>query len=230
MFCKKCGKEISADSVYCKFCGAEQDVDVVEEQPQNNTDQKPEKEEKQSVKRAFANEVVAISRLVGLAIIIWIIYMIGFVLYRSNDIKPSPELPFGESRYDSPYMQGNYILNDAEAERAFSEAKYQEQRYLEWSGASEETSNTQKVESDFAKVKPFQFTTATEEQKAQWKKEQIEKGHNQFNEDINSYRRSGYEGELKDHLWYTILIIICSLLCFRYLYKAVKWVNRNKTN
>lgn len=47
MFCSKCGKEIPADSLYCPYCGAKQEIQTQksEEKPSEETAPEPEFDE-----------------------------------------------------------------------------------------------------------------------------------------------------------------------------------------
>ena len=238
MFCKKCGKVIAADSMFCKYCGAKQDLDIVEEKLQKKNDikvkedvldmHKPEMEkEVQKNKSAFADEMVAISKLLFVALLLWGLYMAGYVVYRSNDTKRSPELPFGASCYDPELITGNYVLNEDDAESKFKELIAIEKKNLERHKGEiilDENGNKVSAEPYFR-----HYTIMTEQEKEQWKKQEIEKGHAEWNSMINSYRLDGYENELKKNSWYSILIILCVFLTGRYVYKSVNWVNKNKT-
>ncbi len=238
MFCKKCGKEIAVDSMFCKYCGAKQDIDVVEDKLQKKNDikvkvevydgHKPKMEnEIQKNKSAFADEMVAIGKLLLVALLLWGLYMAGFVVYRSNDTKPSPELPFGASCYDPGVITGNYVLNEEDAESEFKKLIAIERKNLERHKGEfflDENGNKESAEPYFR-----HYTTMTEQEKEQWKKQEIEKGRAEWDSMINSYRMHGYKDDLKDNLWYSILIIICVLLIGRYAYKSVKWVDKNRT-
>lgn len=234
MFCKKCGKEIAADSLFCKYCGAKQNVDRCEEVFQGESEvrakveifdgHKPEKEaKKQKTKSSIANEIIAIGWLLLIALLLWGVYVVGFVMYRSNDRKPAPALPFGGSCYDPEVIMGHYILNDKDAEKLWHDLVYDEKQrgrqYSEYMTTSDGTKI--KLHSSWSEM--------TEEEKNKWKEEEINKGRAEWNDNLNSIRENGYDNELKDHLWWSILIILCSLFIIRYVYKAIKWVKHNKT-
>ena len=119
MYCKKCGKQISDDSKYCKYCG----ISVDETVPANNADiptttqelksevvvtskenvpVKIEISKKTTIKEStIANEVVANLKMVGIAVILWSAYILGFMCVHSKDTKPMNEKSwYGESCYD----------------------------------------------------------------------------------------------------------------------------------
>lgn len=129
MYCKKCGKQISDDSKYCKYCG----ILVDETVPANNTDIATTTQELKSevvvtskenapvkieiskntnIKQStIANEVIANLKMVGIAVILWSVYILGFMGVHSKDAKPMNEKSwYGESCYDPSSLSGNWIM------------------------------------------------------------------------------------------------------------------------
>jgi RNA polymerase subunit RPABC4/transcription elongation factor Spt4 len=116
-FCSNCGKKISVDSKFCRFCGSKiEDLETTNQTSEiksientvhkdNSTIGKVEVKPPKSPKTKqsqIANEIVANVKMLGLAVIIWIIYIIGFIVYHQSDIKPyTSNTDFGESCYDN---------------------------------------------------------------------------------------------------------------------------------
>ena len=129
MYCKKCGKQISDDSKYCKYCG----ILVDETVPANNTDIATTTQELKSevvvtskenapvkieiskntnIKQStIANEVIANLKMVGIAVVLWSVYILGFMGVHSKDAKPMNEKSwYGESCYDPSSLSGNWMM------------------------------------------------------------------------------------------------------------------------
>lgn len=60
-------------------------------------------------------------------------------------------------------------------------------------------------------------------------KKEATKNTAEFCEIINDYRHSGFEKDLKKHALYSAIICLSLLILGRYLIKAIKWTNKNKT-
>jgi hypothetical protein len=115
-FCSNCGKKISVDSKFCRFCGSKiEDLETKNQTSEikstenivhkdNSTigkvEVKPPKPPKTKQSK-IANEIVANVKMLGIAIIIWIVYIIGFIVYHQSDIRPYTSYDhLGTSCYD----------------------------------------------------------------------------------------------------------------------------------
>ena len=147
MFCKNCGKQISDDSRFCRYCGTlvEELEDVNIENNVKTTVQnqvvEPVKEEptlkieviKQpsSTAKTFAKEVIGNLKMVVLAIGLFIIYMGCFIVYHQKDIKPMDDNSYwGESCYDPSTLSGQWWF-DWERHYALEVQSYEVRNNLE---------------------------------------------------------------------------------------------------
>ena len=127
MFCRFCGKEILDDSKFCQFCGSPVNEigDTIEVTPQqtqsincivSNTPSEPLRIEliKTKIKKPkfnikffwdkyksiIAKEIVCNAKLLCVAVVFILIYLIGFTTYHRRDIQEVYYTPLNESRYD----------------------------------------------------------------------------------------------------------------------------------
>ncbi len=123
MYCKKCGKSIADDSRFCRYCGTKVDgadtplsdnintkihddstqvktATVISTQKANPVEVVVSK--KSTVRSTtIANEVTANTKMIFIAVLLWIVYIIGFTIYHQNDVKPMDDNSwYGESCYD----------------------------------------------------------------------------------------------------------------------------------
>lgn len=227
MFCKHCGKEIAEDSMFCKYCGTKLretiEKETREEMPSDSSKikvevydgHKPEKEEKsKNNKSSFANEIVALFKIILLSGVIWVLYGVGFEIYYFNDTKPHPNLAWGGSRYDEDVIVGNYVLNEDDANLEFDNALYYEKQNIDRFGKQPMASYLKDMSAEEIK---------------KWKEERIKEDRLRFSEDINSNRKYSHEENRKEQLKYSAIIILLTLVLGRYLWKSIKWVNNNKS-
>lgn len=118
MYCKKCGKLISDDSVYCKYCGAnvadrdeqkEEYINHINDNTTATTNSKKDvnnTENLSNLKKTsyIADEIIANVKMISLALLLWLLYIGGFYIYHSKDIAPVTENnpSYGQGQYDKP--------------------------------------------------------------------------------------------------------------------------------
>ena len=136
MYCKHCGKQIADDSSFCQYCG-EKVIDelLLSENstilPANNKNISEEgtseviivtkeanpiqvevSKKGKDNSSTIANEIVGNLKMVGVALCIFLVYMMGVVLIHSKDAKPLDENSYwGESCYDPTTMSSNRMFH-----------------------------------------------------------------------------------------------------------------------
>lgn len=114
MYCKKCGKQISDDSKFCRYCGSEQDQSVEQIGQVSTTNDVVDtvKEAPRTIPEKLQTKPKG-NRLVQLflwSIAICIICTIGYAVVRSEDSKPyDSEHYWGSSVYDPQSIMGGTI-------------------------------------------------------------------------------------------------------------------------
>lgn len=268
MYCKKCGKQISDDSKYCKYCG----ILVDETIPANNTDistttQKlksevvVESKENAPVKieisknttikeSTIANEVVANLKMVGIAVILWSVYILGFMGVHSKDTKPMNENSwYGESCYDQSSLSGNWMMawQNQYAIKVLMAPDYSKQtRTLKGLEALSFTMNyTPLNQLDYARVlqmnkeealdyansiaKSKKLNKDIQERLKEEATEAAQKDKEDFWDTINSCRKNGYEDDLHNNMKWAAIIAFSITILVRYIVKFGKWVATNKS-
>ena len=127
MYCKYCGKEITDDSMFCQHCGSKLDNVAKESILKRNTcnagndDMDKTALSTQTIHKSkenssiIANEIVGNLKMIGIALAILAIYMIGFIAIHQKDITKydyeTHASYFGESCYDPSTITGNWKLH-----------------------------------------------------------------------------------------------------------------------
>lgn len=268
MYCKKCGKQISDDSKYCKYCG----ILVDETVPANNADVptttqelksegvvtskenvpvKIEISKKTTIKEStIANEVVANLKMVGIAVILWSVYILGFVCVHSKDTKPMNENSwYGESCYDPSSLSGNWMMawQNQYAIKVLMAPDYSKQKKMPKGieVLSFSINYTPLGQLDYDRVlgmnkeEAFDYANSVVESKKlnkdiqeRLKKEAMEaaqKDKEDFWDTINSYRKNGYENDLHNNMKWAAIIAFSLTILVRYIVKFGKWVATNKS-
>lgn len=114
MYCKKCGKQISDDSRFCRYCGSEQDTPCVQIEKviatKNVVDKVEDALNPITSKPQIKSKGNRLVLLFLWSIAISIICTIGYAVVRSEDAKPyDSEHYWGSSVYDSQSMTGGTI-------------------------------------------------------------------------------------------------------------------------
>lgn len=258
MYCKYCGKEIADDSRFCKYCGkvveeVEGEIvetptetskeDVVEPQKveavlSTNDDQPVQVEisRKAIIKKStFANEVVANVKMIGLAVLLWAVYILGFSLYRVVAGDLSQTSFYGQSCYDSP-MSGHWEL---EWEKHY--VKAMDELYgMEMYDGNELSYIINYKRRDFSMFdrsacKREGDAIAEKLRLTFWRIEEIqdeakaaaEREKERFYEEVYERRLWGFEDEIVEHMKWAAIISIFLTIVGRYGIKFFKWVSEN---
>ncbi|WP_302814051.1 zinc ribbon domain-containing protein [Leyella stercorea] len=268
MYCKKCGKQISDDSKYCKHCG----ILVDETVPANNADiptttqelksevvvtsrentpVKIEISKKTTIKEStIANEIVANLKMVGIAVILWSVYILGFMCMHSKDTKTMNENSwYGESCYDPSSLSGNWMMawQNQYAIKVLMAPDYSKQKRMSnWIEALSFSINYTPLDQlDYDRVlrmnkeEAFDYASSVAKSKKlnndiqeRLKKEATEdarKDKEDFWDTINSYRKDGYENDLHNNMKWAAIIAFSLTILVRYIVKFGKWVATNKS-
>ena len=143
MYCRKCGKQIADDSLFCQYCGGkvstileengashndctivtannesrlnEQNNECIIETKKANPIQVEVSKKTSNNKSVIANEFVGNLKMIGLAFVLFSVYMLFFILRHQKDITSYDYEThisyFGESCYDPSYIEGNWKFN-----------------------------------------------------------------------------------------------------------------------
>lgn len=254
MYCKYCGKEISENSKFCKYCGKLVDDSEQLQLEVNQKDDKLQKEisvsatienpikvelsRKQGDKKyksVVANEIVANLKMIGCAIIICIVYCIGFTIFHLKDIAKVPDdSSYGESCYDRTMY--NYRLT---WEEYFFDNVFFYDRNFQFSTPS---SDDYARETNLLLTKEAYLSRANKiaEEKnlneseisilKEEAKEEAKSAKEEFYDDLNRKRKYLFKEDLKKHITWSGIIALALMILGRYVAKSVNWVNNNKTN
>ena len=274
MYCKHCGKQIADDSTFCQYCGGKvmngsptQDSSIILPVKGDNKSEESTPEVVISTKEAnpiqvefskkgknnsstIANEIVGNLKMVGIALCIFLVYMMGFVLIRSKDAKPLGENSYwGESCYDPATMSGSQMFHWQQhyAMEVCMAPNYKGKRKKNHGSSSEfENLIFEPISAaDYSLImgmnreealsyanreaKKKELPQSLLEQYEEVAKKDAERDRQSFNEEISDIRKYAYEKDLQKNATYAAIISLLVMVLGRYFVKSVKWVSANKT-
>lgn len=277
MYCKHCGKIIADDSTFCQYCGGRMDIPKYENSISDKKDESSRVSEglrssQQSPQRVIvstekaapiqielskktkshssviANEIIANLKMIGIAIILDAIFLIGFTIYHSDDFKQMAETTKNiiTGCYDDPnfrieekwvirwdYEYYNTLLRknrERERQRGF---------YLYLGNPRDTELQSFVTISDFnyskipEYIKEFeQSLNLTQDEIEELKKEAIEHSdaeRRRLIQKLNEHRKTAFLYDLEYYALIVGLICLAIAILGRYLIKAIQWVGKNKT-
>ena len=287
MYCRKCGKQIADDSIFCQYCGGkvytileengtphnditivaadnenrlkEQTNECITEAMNDNPIQVEISKKSRNNKSIIANEIVGNLKMIGLAFVLFSVYMLFFILKHQKDITSydyeTHTSYFGESCYDPSYIEGNWKFNWEEQyyemlyyrlyhqvplygfeqltpEQCLKKAEVLEE---EWNKKRDSIAillkNHPKQQGVITQLEldAFELEESFEELEKDAKK-QAARDIQEWNNRVNDHRKYGYEKDLKKNALYSALICLALTIIGRYLFKLTKWVTANKTD
>ena len=278
MYCKHCGKQIADDSSFCQYCGGKvTDESLLQESstilPANNENNSEESTPEVIIatkganpiqvevskkgkdnNSTIANEIVGNLKMAGIALCIFLVYMMGFVLIHLKDVKPLDENSYwGESCYDPATMSSSQMFHWQQhyAKKVCMAPNYKTKRN-NVHGSSSDFENLVFANSfepinaaDYSLImgmngeealsyanreaKEKELPQSLLEQYEEEAKKDAEQDRQSFNDEISSIRKYAYEEDLKNNAIYAAIISLLVMILGRYFVKSVKWVNANKT-
>ncbi len=288
MYCRKCGKQIADDSLFCQYCGGkvytvlegnsashnncpivtanndnesrlkEQTNECIIETKKANPIQVEVSKKSNNNKSVIANEIVGNLKMIGLAFVVFSVYMIFFILKHQKDITSydyeTRTSYFGESCYDPSYIEGNWKFN---WEQHYYETLYYrlnhhippygfeqltpEQCLIKAEALEEEWNKKRDSIAILLKNHPKQPGVVSQleleafeleesfEEIEKYAKIQANRDIQEWNNKVNDYRKYGYEKDLKKNALYSAFICLALTIIGRYLFKLIKWVTANKS-
>lgn len=269
IFCSECGHKIKSSSKFCRFCGARVDDELSSNeinhprtltskdsesiarayppaQEHNISTSKPIevkiKPDSSIKKSTIANEIVANLKMIGFALMLWVIYVLGFICYRAKDASPLTDTIsyYGESCYDPSVLHGNWefswekhlatklnYISTKKNKYGFSDFNpMSTSDYLYLSNLSPERALEEaKRQAKVKNISDEYFAQLTQEAK-----EDAKRDKDSFNEEISSIRKNAYEEDLHKHMLWAVIIALGLMIVGRYFILACKWVSKNKSN
>ena len=263
MYCKKCGKQIVDDSKFCKYCGAlvdesEYSANKFDVNPGIVVSTKKEALVKIEIaknsalkKSTAANEVIANLKMIGIAFILWFIYIIGFTIFHEKDIKPMDENSwYGESCYDPSTLSGNWMMDWQRqfAIKVLMAPDFSKRRKPKKGKIDEFLANmdfTPLKDTDYSLVIGMNEKEALDYANSIAKRKRLsdkylkglreeatkaaKEDKESFCETINNYRQSGYEDDLHNNMIWAATVVLCLTILGRNIIKFGNWVADNKT-
>lgn len=242
MYCKYCGKQIAEDSTFCQYCGGKVlNVQEIKEELEKEelqqiqeiietTKEAPEKViqveiKKENTTSKIANEIIGNITMIGLAIIGWSVFMLGFYIYRQEDIKPLLHVyDFGNSCYDK-HISNLFFNWKSEAESEMREINRKIDEYIE-------------TESGIP-VNPFIVYTSSERKTidnlrsafaSELRSEEIRK-EREIAQKVNYHREMYFKKDVKEKAKYSAIISLIFFIVGRYIIKfnEREWIVQTKT-
>lgn len=276
MYCKHCGKQIADDSCFCQYCGGGvTDESLLKENDDEipaNKEFVPEEsaseiliikksnpiqveilEKKTDNSSSIANEMIGNLKMVGIALGIFLAYMIGFVLIHAKDAKPLEDYNhWGESCYDPTSISGpqmllwqqhyaknvsmapNYKnirknisgysnLKDISCANNFEPISAVDYSFIMGMNGEEALSYANR------EAKEKDLPQSLLEQLESAAKRDAEQDQQEINDEISGIRRNAFKEDVKKNAIYVAIISFVVMILGRYFIKVVKWVNANKT-
>lgn len=277
MYCKNCGKQIADNSSFCQYCGEKvvneallQESSTILHDNNKNISETGTSEVIIVTKEAnpiqvevskkgkdnsstIANEIVGNLKMVGVALCIFLVYMMGVVLIHSKDAKPLDENSYwGESCYDPTTMSSGRMFHwqqhyakkvcmaldfknkgenvhgfSSDFENLFFAHSFEPINAVDYSlimGMNGEEALSYANREAKDKQLPQSILKQYEEEA----KKDAEQDQS-FNDEISSIRKYAFEEDLKKNATYASIISLLVMILGRYFVKSVKWVNVNKT-
>lgn len=280
MYCKHCGKQISDDSIFCQHCGGKVDTIISENTDsqttikdlsteENNTSEPKAPEVVITTKgnsaiqvevskkgtnnnSIIANEIVGNLKMIGVAICLFIVYMIGFVIVRSDDAKPLVDNScFRASCYDNnPICLSEYefyifhweqqylMLAKGMSKKIVYDMNGKQKTIFQFDYSNlddfdyfdiRHTRPEEALSQADMYFKELQIPQSELEEYKSAAKELAKKDTDDFCEKISRYRESLFKYDLKKNATYAAIISLLVMIIGRYFVKLVKWVRKNKT-
>lgn len=175
-------------------------------------------------KNIIADEIVANTKMLGIAIILFLLSMGGWYLYRMEDMK-APEKPWewGCSDFDEKTKWGSY------RERYYWGDRYKEIIVEEYNINSLDHFLKYGSFDDYEKIEK-QLPEETRKEIKERAKEEIKIEEQNFLDEIKWDRENNAEKERDKVMHYCIPICLILPIGGRYLIKLFKWTSENKSS
>lgn len=266
MYCKNCGKQIADDSKFCKYCGtlvddsmttndnsneikAEAEI-VVSAQEDSSLKVEIKKKKPIMKKSTAANEIVANLKMLGIAFVLWLAYIIGFSIVHQKDIKQMDDNSYyGESCYD-PSSLTDHWMEDWQRQYAIKVLMAPDYSKLKHplkglEAAAFAMDFIPLSSTDYASIISMNKESALNYANSIAKEKRLskdlqeslkekaivdaQKDKEDFWSTINDYRQSGFKNDLIDNMIWAAIIALSLTILGRYIFKIITWVIKNKT-
>lgn len=240
MYCKKCGKLITDDSMFCKYCGAleEDSIEInnydkfskikseIITSDSNESPIKIEITKNPTIKKStIANEIVANIKMLGIAFALWLVYIIGFSVFHLKNIRPH-EYSVTEP---TTLLRLSLVENPEDWEKQYARniiLETKSERWREYLNKINDMSAKEALNyaNDIAKAYNLK-KELLESLKEEAKKTYWDAKKTYWNTIKNAYKK-----DLHNNMAWAAIIALSLTILGRYIIKFIIWVANNKTN